>query len=47
MKPTNAPGPDFLVLGTEGGFLPKPVLVPSNQPFNPNYAQRQPHHRPG
>jgi spore coat protein A len=34
MKPTNAPGPHFLVLGTEGGFLPKPVLVPANQPFD-------------
>jgi spore coat protein A, manganese oxidase len=33
--PTNAKGPDFLVIGTEGGFLPKPVLVPSNVPFNP------------
>jgi FtsP/CotA-like multicopper oxidase with cupredoxin domain len=35
-RPTNAPGPDFLVLGTEGGFLPRPVHVPSNHPFNPN-----------
>ncbi len=26
-------GPDFLVIGTEGGFLAKPVLVPSNQPM--------------
>jgi spore coat protein A, manganese oxidase len=25
---------NFLVLGTEGGFLPNPVLVPSNIPFN-------------
>jgi spore coat protein A len=33
-QPTNTPGPDFLVLGTEGGFLPRPVLVPSNQPFD-------------
>ncbi|AJE02653.1 multicopper oxidase family protein [Geobacter pickeringii] len=33
--PANAKGPDFLVIGTEGGFLPKPVLVPSNVPFNP------------
>jgi spore coat protein A len=32
--PTNPKGPDFLVLGTEGGFLPKPVTVPSNAPFN-------------
>jgi spore coat protein A len=36
MKPTNVPGPDFLVLGTEGGFLPHPVQVPSNKSFNPN-----------
>jgi spore coat protein A len=36
LKPTNAPGPDFLVLGTEGGFLPHPVHVESNHPFNPN-----------
>jgi spore coat protein A, manganese oxidase len=36
MKPTNAPGPDFFVLGTEGGFLPHPVHVPSNRPFDPN-----------
>jgi spore coat protein A, manganese oxidase len=35
-KPTNAKGPDFLVLGTEGGFLPHPVRVSSTQPFNPN-----------
>jgi len=35
LAPTNPKGPDFLVLGTEGGFLPKPVLVPSNVPFNP------------
>jgi spore coat protein A, manganese oxidase len=33
--PTNAKGPDFLVLGTEGGFLPNPVLMPSNKTFNP------------
>lgn len=36
LKPTNKPGPDFLVLGTEGGFLPRPVHVPSNRPFDPN-----------
>lgn len=35
LKPTNAAGPDFFVLGTDGGFLPKPVLVPSNHPFDP------------
>jgi len=29
------PGPDFLVIGTEGGFLSKPVRVPSGIPFNP------------
>jgi spore coat protein A len=34
-QPTNAAGPNFLVLGTDGGFLPRPVHVPSNQPFNP------------
>ena len=34
LTPTNTKGPDFLVLGTEGGFLPNPVLVPSNAPFN-------------
>ncbi len=27
-------GPAFLVLGTEGGFLANPVLVPSNKPLN-------------
>ena len=26
-------GPDFLVIGTEGGFLTRPVVVPSNQPM--------------
>lgn len=34
-NPTNAPGPTFRVLGTEGGFLQNPVDVPSNVPFNP------------
>jgi spore coat protein A len=33
-RPLNDKGPDFLVLGTEGGFLARPVLVPSNLPFN-------------
>lgn len=28
------PGPNFLVIGTEGGFLSLPVYVPSNQPMN-------------
>ncbi|MBX0327822.1 multicopper oxidase domain-containing protein [Oscillochloris sp. ZM17-4] len=27
------PGPDFLVLGTEGGFLARPMKVASGQPF--------------
>lgn len=31
--PTNEQGPNFLVLGTEGGFLPKPVIIPSNNTF--------------
>lgn len=35
LNPTNAKGPDFLVIGTEGGFLSKPVNVASNIPFNP------------
>jgi len=33
--PLNAPGPGFLVIGAEGGFLPKPVSVPAVQTFNP------------
>jgi spore coat protein A len=33
--PVNFPGPNFLVIGTEGGFLPNAVTVPSAQPFNP------------
>ena len=33
--PTNAAGPAFLVLGTEGGFLPQAVSVPANRPFDP------------
>jgi spore coat protein A len=33
--PLNAPGPNFTVIGTEGGFLPRPVVVPGVQPFNP------------
>jgi spore coat protein A len=35
LAPTNTKGPDFLVIGTEGGFLSKPALVKSNVPFNP------------
>jgi spore coat protein A len=42
-NPTNAPGPiptgatapSFRVIGTEAGFLPHPVDVPSNATFNP------------
>jgi spore coat protein A len=30
----SSPGPDFLVIGTEGGFLLAPVTVPSNRPMN-------------
>jgi spore coat protein A len=33
LAPTNAKGPDYLQIGTEGGFLPNPVLIPSNVPF--------------
>ncbi|MGZ6367367.1 MAG: multicopper oxidase family protein, partial [Ktedonobacteraceae bacterium] len=36
LKPSNEGGPDFLVIGTEGGFLPHPVHVESDHPFNPN-----------
>ena len=28
-------GPDFIQIGTEGGFLPAPVVVPSDHPFDP------------
>lgn len=34
--PANLPGPDFLIIGTEGGFLKSPVLRPSNLPFMTN-----------
>ena len=33
LAPMNAKGPDYLQIGTEGGFLPHPVVVPSNVPF--------------
>jgi spore coat protein A len=33
--PVNAAGPAFMVIGAEGGFLPRPVNVPAAQPFNP------------
>jgi spore coat protein A len=29
-----APGPDFVVIGTEGGFLPRAAVVPSDHPMN-------------
>jgi spore coat protein A, manganese oxidase len=35
LTPTNAKGPDYLQIGTEGGFLPNPVWVPSSVPFDP------------
>jgi spore coat protein A len=34
LTPLNPKGPDYLQLGTEGGFLPNPVWVPSNVPFD-------------
>jgi spore coat protein A, manganese oxidase len=34
IAPMNAPGPNFLQIGTEGGFLPNPVVLPSNIPFD-------------
>jgi spore coat protein A len=33
-NPTGRGTTNFLVLGTEGGFLPTPAFVPSNVPFN-------------
>src|SRR5262249_35085088 len=33
-NPAGKPTANFLVLGTEGGFLPNPAWVPSNVPFN-------------
>jgi FtsP/CotA-like multicopper oxidase with cupredoxin domain len=33
--PLNVAGPNFTVIGTEGGFVPKPVTVPGAQPFAP------------
>ncbi len=32
--PTNPKGPDFLVIGTEGGFLSRPTMVSSGTPFD-------------
>lgn len=34
-NPTNAAGPAFTVIGTEGGFLPAPITVAPNTPFDP------------
>ena len=34
LAPTNSKGPDYLQIGTEGGFLPNSVQVPSNVPFD-------------
>jgi spore coat protein A len=33
--PLNLAGPNFMLIGTEGGFMPKPVIAPAVQPFNP------------
>lgn len=33
-NPAGRPTSNFLVIGTEGGFLPKPAFVPSGVPFN-------------
>ena len=35
LAPTNSKGPDFFVIGTEGGFLWAPTIVKSNVPFDP------------
>ena len=45
--PTNAAGPAFLVLGTEGGFLPQAVSVPANRPFDPVTWSGEPDHCAG
>jgi spore coat protein A, manganese oxidase len=34
VNPTGRPTSNFLVIGTEGGFLPNPAFVASNMPFN-------------
>ena len=34
LNPAGKPTANFLVLGTEGGFLPTPAVVPSAVPFN-------------
>ncbi len=38
--PTNAKGPDFLVIGTEGGFLSSPWRVPSNRAVRSHLRSR-------
>jgi len=35
LNPLNAAGPNWMVIGTEGGFLAKPTVVKMNVPFNP------------
>jgi len=36
LRPTNTSAPSsVLQIGTEGGFLPHPVIVPMNRPFDP------------
>jgi spore coat protein A len=34
LNPTNEAGPDFFLIGTEGGFLPNPKHVSSHTPFD-------------
>ena len=47
LAPTNPKGPDFLVIGTEGGFLWAPTTVKSNVSVRSGDAQGQPDHRAG
>jgi spore coat protein A len=35
LNPQGKPTSNFLVLGTEGGFLPTPAFVPCSMPYNP------------
>ena len=42
-NPTNTKGPDWFVLGMEGGFLKNPVTVPSNIPFGVPATLREPY----
>ena len=41
------PGPNFLVIGTEGGFLSKPVRGPVRCAIQPDHARRKSHYCPG